>query len=505
MKNENLNKSDNNVKTVRTRFAPSPTGYLHLGGLRTAFYNYLFAKKHSGKFVLRIEDTDRNRLVQDAEEQLICVLKKLGIQWDEGPDMDDICNRGGEFGPYRQSERLTIYKEHIARLIDSGDAYYCFCSPEKLTSNREKASKEKKSTNYDRHCLGLSHAVIQKKLESGAEHVVRLKIPDDEIIVLDDVIHGPVKFKTELIDDQVILKSDGYPTYHLANVVDDHLMQITHVIRGDEWLSSTPKHIVLYNAFKWKIPKFAHLPLILNTDKSKLSKRQNDVSVENYIERGFLPEGLLNYLVLLGWSNKDDKEFFTLDSLKTIFNLENVSKSGCIFDIKKLTHINGLHLRELEIAERHKRILYYLEKNFIFNKPSEWTNSFILEIQDRIKTFEEISLFITPFIEKIKSYEKKPAKKFLQSPYSIKILNFTASLIKKVQLSDHSDIEKNLRELAEHLKISFGKVAGVLRIALTGKGVSIGLFQIFTLLGKETVLERISQAIEFIKNDSGEK
>ncbi|MCK5684358.1 glutamate--tRNA ligase [bacterium] len=485
--------------TIRTRFAPSPTGYLHLGGLRTALYNYLYSKKHSGKFILRIEDTDRNRFVPGAEEQLISTLSHLGIQWDEGPDM------GGQLGPYRQSDRLDIYKKYINKLIDSDNAYYCFCSTERLKEIREKASKEKRSTNYDRHCLTLSKESIQKKLDAGERYVVRLKIPDTENIVLDDIIHGPVKFKAELIDDQIILKSDGYPTYHLANVVDDHLMQITHVIRGDEWLSSTPKHIVLYNAFKWEIPEFAHLPLILNADRSKLSKRQNDVAVENYLEKGFIPEGLLNYLALLGWSNKDDMEFFTLESLKSIFDLKNVSKSGCIFDPRKLIHINGLQLRSLDEADRKNRIQNYLEKTFIFNKSGDWINNFIQEIQERIKTFNDISVFFTPFIEKIEFYEKKPAKKFLHSTFSIKVLNFTADLIKKTKLSDHTELDRSLRELAENLEISFGKVAGVLRVALTGRGVSIGLFGLFSLLGKDIVLDRISQAIEFINNDYEEK
>ena len=272
---------------VRVRFAPSPTGYLHVGGLRTALYNYLFARHNNGKFILRVEDTDQNRYVEGAVENLIKTLKWVGLNYDEGPEV------GGNFGPYFQSERLSIYKDHIDQLIEKGHAYPCFCSTERIQKLRAQQQSQKLQAKYDKHCLSLSKDEIKQKIADGEPYVIRLNVPANERIIIDDIVRGQVDFNSDIVDDQILIKSDGFPTYHLANVVDDHLMKITHVIRGEEWLSSTPKHVLLYDFFEWERPQFAHLPLLLNADKSKLSKRQGDVAVEDYQQKGYLKEALI--------------------------------------------------------------------------------------------------------------------------------------------------------------------------------------------------------------------
>ena len=324
----------------RVRFAPSPTGYLHVGGLRTALYNYLFARNCKGKFILRIEDTDRNRYVPGAVENLISTLSWAGIDYDEGPD------KGGEYGPYLQSERLDIYKEHADSLIKNKKAYYCFCSSGRLTSLREKQQKQNLQAMYDKHCLSLSEEEIRYNLSEGLPHVIRLNVEPGKKIKFNDYIRKEIEFSSDVVDDQVLIKTDKYPTYHLANVVDDHLMKITHVIRGDEWLSSTPKHVILYEAFGWEIPIFAHLPLLLNADRSKLSKRQGDVAVEDYKNKGYLKEALVNFVALLGWTAGDNKEYYDINELISKFSLDRVNKSGAVFNIEKLNWLNEEHLRK---------------------------------------------------------------------------------------------------------------------------------------------------------------
>ncbi len=332
-------------KMIKTRFAPSPTGYLHVGGLRTALYAYLFAKKNNGKFILRIEDTDQKRFVEGATENLINTLKWAGLEYDEGPNLDG--SDKGEFGPYTQSKRTEIYKEHANKLIESGHAYRCFCTKERLEEMREQQQKNKNAPMYDRHCCDLPESEIKANLEEGKVFVVRQKIPY-ELIKFKDLIRGNVQFHGKTIDDQVLVKSDGYPTYHLANVVDDHLMGITHVIRAEEWLPSTPKHIALYHAFGWEVPEFAHLPLLLNDDRSKLSKRQGDVAVEEYIKKGYLQESVINFVVFLGWNpgSGNEQEIFNMEELIKIFDLEKVHKAGAVFNLEKLDWFNWKWLKE---------------------------------------------------------------------------------------------------------------------------------------------------------------
>ncbi len=329
----------------RVRFAPSPTGYLHVGGLRTALYNYLFARGLGGRVILRIEDTDRTRFVEGAAENLASTLAWAGIAFDEGPGI------GGDFGPYVQSERSEIYSAHAQQLLNEGKAYRCFCTPEELEASREKQVAEKRDPAYDRRCRALSEADVQSRMDNGMPFTIRMKVPLVGQMYFHDLVRGEITMHFDSIDDQVLIKSDGFPTYHLANVVDDHLMEITHVIRGEEWLPSAPKHHLLYDFFGWEAPAFAHLPLLLNADRTKLSKRQGDVAVEDYRSKGYLPAALVNFVALLGWNPGDDRELFTLAELEKTFSLERVSKAGAVFDIEKLNWFNAQYLRALPPAE----------------------------------------------------------------------------------------------------------------------------------------------------------
>jgi glutamyl-tRNA synthetase len=325
----------------RVRFAPSPTGYLHVGGLRTALYNYLFARRLGGQVILRIEDTDRSRFVDGAMESLIETLAWAGLHFDEGPGLE------GDCGPYIQSQRSELYSLHAQKLLDDGNAYRCFCTAETLEASRRKLSAEKKDQAYDRRCRVLSATDVQQRMDEGLPFTIRLKVPTVGQMEFRDLIRDDVAVHFDAIDDQVLVKSDGFPTYHLANVVDDHHMRITHVIRGEEWLPSTPKHLLLYQYFGWDAPAFAHLPLLLNEDRTKLSKRQGDVAVEDFRNKGFLPAALLNFVALLGWNPGDDREIFSLQELAEAFSLERVSKSGAVFDIEKLKWFNAQYLRAL--------------------------------------------------------------------------------------------------------------------------------------------------------------
>ncbi|MEK9151850.1 MAG: glutamate--tRNA ligase, partial [Patescibacteria group bacterium] len=317
---------------IRVRFAPSPTGFLHIGGLRTALYNELFARKNGGIFVLRIEDTDRTRLVPGGIENIIRTMAWSGVQADEGPYLDDggAVQERGDYGPYIQSNRFDIYADHAKKLLANGGAYRCFCSAERLESMKTAMMAERRPIMYDKKCRGMSAAELEQKMQAGEPHVIRLKMPESGNTEFNDAIRGRVSFENALIDDQVLLKSDGFPTYHLANVVDDHLMAISHVIRGEDWLPSTPKHLVLYGLFGWTPPIFAHLPLLLNPDRSKLSKRQGDVAVEEYAEQGYLPEAIVNFVALLGWNPSADREVYAKRELVDAFSLEKINRAGAV-------------------------------------------------------------------------------------------------------------------------------------------------------------------------------
>src|SRR5882724_3613484 len=326
---------------VRTRIPPSPTGQdIHIGNVYTALINFAVAKNHKGKFIIRIEDTDRTRFQEGSEEKILSSLKAFGLKYDEGPDI------GGPFAPYRQSERLPIYKKYAKKLIEKGVAYYCFCTKERLTKLREEQIAQKKTPKYDKFCKGIKNQ--ESRMKAGELYVVRLDIPENKIISFTDLIHGEIAINSNEVDDQVLLKSDGYPTYHLGVVIDDHLMEITHVIRAEEWISSTPKHVLLYQAFGWEPPLFLHMPLLRNQDKSKISKRKNPVSINYYRDIGILPHALLNFLGLMGWSFGGDREKFTLAEMVSVFSWDRVSLGGPVFNLEKLQWLNEQYLHELD-------------------------------------------------------------------------------------------------------------------------------------------------------------
>lgn len=483
------------MNEIRTRFAPSPTGYLHVGGLRTALYNFLFARKNNGKFILRIEDTDRSRYVEGAVENLIHTLNWSGLSYDEGPDV------GGPFAPYIQSQRIEIYKSYAKELVSKRYAYYCFCTPERLALLREEQSKQKVAQiKYDKHCLKLSENEVNKKISQGVPYVIRLNVPENQIVRFFDLIREEVEFDTNNIDDQVLLKSDGYPTYHLANVVDDHLMKISHVIRGEEWLPSTPKHILLYDFFGWEKPQFAHLPLLLNPDRSKLSKRQGDVAVEEYRAKGYLKEALINFVALLGWNAGDDKEFYYLDELINKFSLERVNKSGAVFDLNKLLWLNGEHIRHKSIDELLPMLKEELQKSKYanINFSDDYLKLVIQAMHERIDFVYEIITKSYYFFERPTSYEEKAVQKNWTKD-TIQYLKNLTDEFEKLENPTKEKFEEVLSQTADKLSIGKGKLIHPLRLALSGTSAGPGIYDLIYILGKDEVKERVQLAIEKIK------
>lgn len=489
------------TNTVRVRFAPSPTGYLHIGGLRTALYNYLFTKHHDGKFILRIEDTDQSRYVEEAEQDIINSLKWSGIEIDEGPE------NPGEFGPYRQSERKEMYHKFAEQLIEKGQDYYAFDTTDELDQMRERLQKSgNPSPKYDaitrqsmKNSLTLPREEVEKRLEQGDEYVVRLKVPRRETVRFEDLIRGHVSFETKGLDDQVLLKSDGMPTYHLANVVDDHEMQISHVIRGEEWLSSTPKHVLLYNAFGWEIPQMAHLPLIMSPSGGKLSKRKAEsegipINTKDYIEQNYEPEALVNFLAYLGWSPGDDSEIHSLDELIDLFTMDRVSKGGAVFNHKKLLWYNEHYLREQPDAQIADRLKVISDDGLIDDVNDEYLKSAVGLLKERISKIEEILEMGRFFFEDPKEYDEKALKKWKDDSNELVALY-------KTEIEDLSDFEAgNLKSSLESVinakGVGFGKLMMPLRIAITGQGFGPDLFASMELLGKEAVNRRIDTALE---------
>ncbi|MBN1385216.1 MAG: glutamate--tRNA ligase [Elusimicrobia bacterium] len=475
-KHKNLRTQEH--KNVVVRFAPSPTGYLHIGGLRTALYNYLFAKHNKGKFLLRIEDTDRTRYVEGAVEKLVETLKWCGLECDENPVI--------------QSERLDIYKEHVEQLLKNDHAYRCFCTPERLDEMRKTQSAKKQPLKYDSHCKNISKEESEK-LSKEKSFTVRMKIPPEEII-FNDIIRDEVKFHGSLIDDQIILKSDGYPTYHLANVVDDHLMGITHVIRGEEWLSSTPKHIILYRYFGWEPPKFAHLPLLLNPDKSKLSKRQGDVAVEDYREKGYLPSALLNYIALLGWSTEDSQQIFESNELIEKFTLERCGKSASIFDTQKLLWMNGEYLRKMPIDELTDRAIPFINKAGL-KADIEFLKKCISLEQEKIKLLSDVPKRIDFFLKNDIIYDDKAVAKVLRKDGVEKILTDISKVYEKIGNFTADNIEAETRKYAEANGLKTSKIFHPVRITVSGRTEGPSLFHMIELLGKEKTITRIKNVI----------
>ncbi len=473
--------------SVRTRFAPSPTGYLHVGGLRTALYAFLFAKQNNGTFILRIEDTDQSRKVEGATEKLIEALHWAGVEFDEGPGKD------GNHGPYIQSERLKIYREHAEQLLKNGKAYHCFCTAERLEQLRTNGA-----TMYDRYCRNIPFAEAKKRVESGEPNVVRMKIPDEGELKFHDEVRGDVTFAFTTLDDQVLVKTDGFPTYHLAVVVDDHTMEISHVIRGEEWLPSSPKHILLYQYFGWEIPKFAHLPLLLNADKSKLSKRQGDVAVEDYRAKGYVKEALVNFVAFLGWNPGDEREIFSLNDLVKEFSIERVGKAGAVFNLEKLNWMNQQHIKIKSDVELLPLIKPLLEEKGWKSFSDEYLMHVIGLMKERVVVVNDFVTTCSYFYEDPISYDDASRTKNWkpESPAQIKRL---AENFKVMQAFDALSIETAVRSIAEEFQIGAGKLIHPLRLALSGVPNGPSLFHLAEVLGKETVLRRIEKAISVLK------
>ncbi len=486
---------------IKTRFAPSPTGYLHVGGLRTALYSYLFAKKHGGTFLLRIEDTDRERYVADGVSNILKSLFWAGVTPEEGvvQDANGAISDKGENGPYTQSERLAIYAEHAQKLLDAGYAYYCFCTSERLEKLRADQQARKMPTGYDGLCAKLDPTEAKQRAESGEKHVVRLKMDKHGETMFTDLIRGEVRFKNELVDDQVLIKSDGFPTYHFAVVVDDHLMGITHIIRGEEWISSVPKHVQLYKYFGWEVPAMAHLPLLLNPDKSKLSKRQGDVAVEDYRKKGYLPEALINFVAFLGWNPGTEKEMYAMEELVQDFDLAKVGNTGAVFNIEKLNWFNKQYIKNLSNTELAEQAKPWLEEAGI--KHDELLEKVVGLERERIVTLAELPEAVK-FVFTLPEYSADLLiwKKSTQE----ELVRTLPALISFVEDLDETQWNKQLLEektkawIAEQ-GFSAGSVLWPMRVALSGQENSPGPFEIAEVLGTKEVLHRLGIAVQKIK------
>ena len=460
-----------NEKKTRLRFAPSPTGYLHVGGLRTALYNFFYSQKNNGELILRIEDTDQNRLVKNAEQNLISMLEWSGIKFDEGPHI------GGEFGPYRQSERLSIYKKYFYKLIENNHAYPCFYSSERLKNLASGKLSSEDATIEDAIFKDFDLNTIWDEMDKE-KFVVRLKIPKNEELSHNDLIKGIVKFDLNLINDPIIIKSDGFPTYHFANVVDDHLMGITHVIRGEEWLPSIPKHIALYKAFDWEPPLFGHLPLLLNNDKTKLSKRKNDVSVASYIEKGYTKEALINFLALLGWHEKGDREIYSLDDLIKSFSFERVSKSGAVFDTQKLNSFNSHYIKNYN-TEKLQDLL-----SPFFEEPSKYTKAMIDLVKDKVDNLGDFEGALEFVFQDSISLNKSDLE-YVNSENCQFILKNFIKYFNKNNEENNFQINNIIKEVQKNTDSSPKDIWKTIRIVLTGHHHGPSLNEIIKIYGQE--------------------
>lgn len=491
--------------STRVRFPPSPTGLLHIGGLRTALYNFLFVRRHGGKFVVRIEDTDRTRLVPGALENILEMLAWARIDIDEGLVLRKKLFGGttvrerGSNGPYLQSKRLHLYKTYALKLVEDGKAYYCFCTTERLEVMRKEQDVRKEPPMYDGHCRKISKTERQAMLKEKKPYVLRLAVPKDGETVFNDAIRGEVRFTNTTIDDQVLLKSDGFPTYHLANVIDDHLMEITHVIRGEEWISSTPKHVLLYHALGWTPPTFAHVPLLLNADRSKLSKRTGDVAVSIYRDKGYLPEALINFVALLGWNPRADQEIYTLDELIKDFDLRKVNKSGAVVNLEKLDWMNGEYMRKMDLQELRKRSEPWFEKSGLLKErvTPVYLEKVLKLARERVHTLAELPESSAYFFGGPPEYDAAllvwkdaPREEIIR-----RLERLRASFaIAGEWIQD--TLERHTKSLILAEALGTGETLWPLRVALTGREASPSPFEVAAVLGKEKTLARIVHAIQ---------
>ena len=485
---------------MRTRVAPCPTGLLHIGGVRTALYCYLLARKSGGTFFLRIEDTDRAREVPGATENIVRTLAWAGIPPDEGVTLDENgeCTQKGTHGPYYQSQRLSLYAPYVEHLKEHNHAYPCFCTPARLEEMRTAQAAARQAPMYDRRCLAIPHHEAQSRIAAGEPHVIRMKVPRDRTVTFVDDIHGDVSFMGHTIDDQVLLKSDGFPTYHLAHVVDDHLMKTDIVIRGEEWLSSLPKHIILFEMLGFPIPRFAHLPLLLNHDRTKLSKRQNDVSASHYADQGYLPEAVVNFLALLGWNPGTEQELFTLPELIEHFSLDRVQKAGAVFDREKLHWLQGQWMRKIPVESFAERIRPLVAAAHPLAVDDETFLQKASLIQERITLFSEAPEMLSYFYHEPEvSLELVIREKQHVTKESVpRIIALLEATLEAIDVQEwHQDVIANaLLAAAQSAELKKGQVLWPLRAILTGREYSPGAFEVAAVLGKETTMARVRRA-----------
>ncbi|MBN1376684.1 MAG: glutamate--tRNA ligase [Dehalococcoidia bacterium] len=479
---------DNKSDQVRVRFAPSPTGYPHLGNIRTALFNWLFARHTGGVFILRIEDTDQARKVEGAVEIIMDSLKWLGMDWDEGPHF--------------QSQRIDMYSKYADQLISEGKAYRCFCTPERLEQMRQAQIARKQPPGYDRRCRKLTDEQIEAALDTGIKPVVRFKSPLEGHTTVTDLIRGEVVFDNSTLDDFVLLKSDGYPTYHLANIVDDHFMNISHVMRAEEWLSSMPRHLLLYRAFGWQEPQFAHLPMILGPDKSKLSKRHGATAINEYRDKGYLPEAMINFLTLLGWSLDDKTEIMDRSQIIESFSIERVSKTAAVFNMNKLEWMNGVYIRNLAPEEFAVRCLPFVERDLSreIRRPIDpvYLKQITPLVQERAKTLGEVAGLVDFFFTDKLIYDAALLQGKLEKSQAVIVLQKSIAVLDSMQDWKAELMEAAVRPLTEEVGLKAGPLFGILRVAVTGRTASPPLFQTMEVLGKQCSMERLQQALKLL-------
>ena len=473
--------------TVRTRIAPSPTGDPHVGTAYIALFNYAFAKQHGGQFVLRIEDTDQKRSTAESEQAILDALRWTGLDWDEGPDV------GGDFGPYRQSERREHYETHCQSLIDAGHAFHCFCTPEELDAMRAEQMAAKQTPRYDGRCTHLTPDEVSKRLAEGREHVIRMRVPTEGDCVVRDRLRGDIQIPWAQVDMQVLMKADGLPTYHLANVVDDHLMGITHVIRGEEWIPSAPKHQLLYQYFGWEMPELCHLPLLRNPDQSKLSKRKNPTSILFYRDQGFLPEALLNYLGRMGWSMPDEREQFSLEEMVEAFNIDRVSLGGPIFDLDKLTWLNGQWLKNtLTDAEYRVRLMEWMCSDAFFA-------SALPHLKSRIDVFSEASQWLNPlWVNDVSLTQEALTELGLETDVVANLLQYLIWRLESVSTWTRDAVEAEIRWVADSLGLKLKDVMPLVFLVLSGTRQAISAFDLAVLLGPNRTRARVRAGLEAV-------
>ena len=473
---------------VRTRFAPSPTGYLHLGGLRTALYGYLFARQHGGRFILRIEDTDQEREVEGATEVIYDTLRDVGLLWDEGPDV------GGDCGPYVQSERKALYRPYAEQLVRSGHAYYCFCTREEIDARRQAAAARGETFKYDKHCLGLSPQEVSRRLAAGEPHVIRMNCPTEGETSFDDMVFGHIAAQNDTLDDIVLIKADGLPTYNFANVVDDHLMGITHVMRGMEYLSSTPKYNLLYQALGWEIPRYIHLPTVMRDATHKLSKRDGDAYYSDFIQKGYLRQALINYLALVGWNPGDEREFFSLEDLVEAFSIHGISKSPAIFDERKLRWFNASYIRRMSAEEYHQAVLPWFAQAGVDGLD---TRRLAQLMQERTEIFSEVPDMVR-FLAEMPPLDTSlyVHKKMKTTPdIAAQALALCRPVLEGTSPWTEAELHDRLMAAIADSGMKNGQVLWPLRIALSGRASTPGgAIEIAYLLGREETLRRLEAA-----------